>query len=186
VYAWELEETQTRLRVLRHAEWEDAALAVLAFGLALAASQLFRTLALPLTMGALAASYLALRAFWRHWELVDRLLLDRDAYQIREVRRRAERAATFENRRLLATSIRSLLKDPDCAVPARVRAGAEGLEALAAELDDADLSLDPACAVACERLLMDGGASPLLNPALPADDAGARLRQIRAGFERRN
>ena len=185
MYAWELEETQTRLRVLRQAEWDDAALAALAFGSALAASELLPAFAFPLTVGALAAAFLALRAFWRHWELVDRLLLERDAYQIREVRRRAERSAAMVNRQLLATSIRSLLKEPGYASPERVRAAADELQALAAELDDPELSLDPACAVACDRLLMDG-TSPLFNPALPADDTGARLRQIRAGFERRH
>jgi hypothetical protein len=34
-------------------------------------------------------------------------------------------------------------------------------------------------------LLTDGGLSPLFNPALPADDTRASLRQIRAGFDQR-
>jgi hypothetical protein len=186
VYAWELAQTQTRLRVLRQAEWEDAVLAALAFLLALAASEVLPAFAFPLTVAAVAAAFLAVHAFWRHWELVDRLLLDRDAYQIREVRRRAERSATMANRQLLATSIRSLLKEPGYASPARVRAAAEDLQMLAAELDDPGLSLDPACAVACDRFVIDGGASPLYNPALPADDTAVRVRQIRAGFEPRH
>jgi hypothetical protein len=168
---------------LRHEEREDAALAALTFVLALGASQFVPELAVPLVIGALAVTYLALRAFWRHWELVDRLLLDRDAYQIREVRTRAERSATLENRHRLAMSIRSMLEEPGCASP-RVRSATGDLQALARELDDAELSLDPACAVACERLLTDGSASPLYNPALPAHDTDARVRQIRAGFER--
>ena len=151
--------------------------------MALGATQLFPTLALPLTVGALAVAYLALRAFWRHWELIDLLLLDRDAYQIRDVRLRAERSATMDNRHMLARSIRSMLEEPGYASAARVSAAAAQLEALMRELDDAELSLDPACAVACERLVTDSGVSPLLNPALSADDTGGRVRQIRAGFE---
>jgi hypothetical protein len=62
-------------------------------------------------------------------------------------------------------------------------AAAEELEALALELDDEALTLDPACAVVCMRLLADGAESPLLNPGLPAEDVRSRLRQIRAGFD---
>lgn len=185
MYAWELEQTQAELRGLRHAEWEDTALAALAFGLALGASELVPGLAVPLAAGALAIAYLALRAFWRHWELVDRLLLDREAYQIREVRERAERSATMESRHRLAQSARSLLERSEYASRARVDGAADELRALARELDDRGLSLDPASAVACERFLCDCSASPLFNPALPADDAGAWVRRIRAGFEER-
>src|SRR5437762_8370596 len=95
----------------------------------------------PLTVGALAVAYLALRAFWRHWELIDLLLLDRDAYQIRDVRLRAERSATMDNRHMLARSIRSMLEEPGYASAARVSAAAAELEALMRELDDAELSL---------------------------------------------
>jgi hypothetical protein len=62
---------------------------------------------------------------------------------------------------------------------------AEELEALASELEDDELALDPACAVACMRLLSDLSASPLLNPALPPEELRSRVRQIRSGFEAR-
>ena len=60
---------------------------------------------------------------------------------------------------------------------------AEELEALACELEDEELALDPACAVACMRLLSDVSESPLLNPALPPELLRSRVRQIRSGFE---
>jgi hypothetical protein len=185
MYVWEIDETAIQLRGLQREERANMALAFLTFAFALGATQLFPTLAFPLTMGALAVAYLALRAFWRHWELIDRLLLDRDAYQIREVRLRAERSATMDNRHMLARSIRSMLKVPRYASAARVSAASAELEALMRELDDAELTLDPASAVACERLLTDGGVSPLLNPTLPADDTDTPVRQICAGFEQR-
>jgi hypothetical protein len=51
------------------------------------------------------------------------------------------------------------------------------LEVLAAELDDTGLELDPACAVACARLLDD-------EESLLRDGASmrARVEGIRAGF----
>jgi hypothetical protein len=64
-----------------------------ALGLALAASQTLSELVLPLLVAFIGAVLLALRVFWRRWELLDRLLLDRDAYAIPEVRARAGRMA---------------------------------------------------------------------------------------------
>lgn len=185
MYAWEVDRATIELHGLRQEEWVNAALAALAFGLALGASELAPGVALPLLVGGLTATFLAVRAFWRRWDLLDRLALDRDAYRIPEVRLRADRSATMENRHVLAGSIRRLLEPPGYPRAARVRANAEGLEALARELEDPTLSLEPACAVACTQLLIEATVSPLFNEALPADDAGARVRQIRAGFERR-
>lgn len=185
MYAWQIDRAASELRELRHEEVLDAALAGLTFGLAITASELARSFAVPLLVGALTSIFLAGRAFWRHWDLLDRLLLERDAYRINEVRRRAERSARMTNRQLLAASITRLLAHPYCACSARVLAEAEELEALSRELDDPELILDPICAVACERLLREG-PSPLFDEALPAGDTGVRIRQIRAGFERRH
>ncbi len=185
MYAWQIDRAANELRGLRHEEVLDSALAALTFGLALAASELARSFAVPLLVGALTSIFLAARAFWRRWDLLDRLLLERDAYRITEVRRRADRSASMANRQLLAESITRLLGFPYSACGARVLAEAEGLEALVRELDDPGLVLDPVCAVACERLLREVVSSPLYNEALPADDTGVRIRQIRAGFDRR-
>jgi len=124
------------------------------------------------------------RAFWRRWDLVDRLLLERDAYSIDEVRTRAEHVAELENRRSLASSIRwrlanaSAFAEPD----GRLLQVVPELAALAEELDDETLELDPMRAVECERLLTDGTTSPLVNPARPVDDVFSWVRRIRAGF----
>lgn len=56
------------------------------------------------------------------------------------------------------------------------------LAELAEELVDPLLDLDPACAVACSRLLTDPDRSPLVNASLPAEDVGSRLVRIRSGF----
>jgi hypothetical protein len=181
VYAWEIDRAAVELHELRQEEWLDVGLAALTFGLALAASGFAPSLAVPLLVGGLTSSVLAVRAFWRRWDLLDRLALDRETYRIPEVHLRAARAATMESRRLLAERIRHVLDPPGYPCAARVSAEADALAALARELDDATLSLDPACAVACRQLLVEA-ESPLFNEALPAGDVGVRVRQIRSGF----
>ena len=58
----------------------------------------------------------------------------------------------------------------------------EELEALAWELDDDNLALDPVCAVACTRLLSDLSESRLRDPALWREDLRSRVWQVRSGF----
>ena len=90
----------------------------------------------------------------------------------------------MERRQRHAASLRNTLERPGLLYEARLLAAAE-LEALASELDDEELELDPACAVACMRLLSDVVTSPLLNSALPPQDLRSRVVQIRSGFTAR-
>jgi hypothetical protein len=181
-----IEEAEDRLRDLRWEEWSDLALAALVMGLALGASVVHSPFAGPLFVGALAVGFLATRAFFRRWDFFNGLLLDGDAYSIPEVRGRAERIASMESRRTLAASARNRLEQaPGFSLAARVAAVAEELAALASELDDDELGLDPQCAVRCFELLTNCTDSPLLNELLPAEDVQVRIRQIRAGFGER-
>ena len=164
---------------LRREEWEDGAVAAAAFVLAVAAASLFPALALPFLFGGLVLAWRAVLAGWRRWDLVDRLLAERDAYAIPEVRARAEQEATMANRRSLSRAIRARLEPAE---NPRIAANAVPLAALAEELADPQLELDPACAAACSRLLTDEVTSPLLNSALPADEVRSRLVRIRSGF----
>lgn len=182
MYARAVDEAATRLRHLRHEGWEDLGLAALALGLAVAATQVRQSLVLPLLAGGLVAWTLGIRALWRRWDLVDRLADERDAYVIPEVRDYALREATMERRRGLAAYIRLVLKESAIAPERPVMAAAEELEALASELEDEELVLEPACAVACVRLLSDVAASPLFDPALPPEVLRSRVTQIRSGF----
>ena len=184
--ARDVEHAAMELRALRREGWERGGLVVFVFGLAVAASEAHPPLAVPLLVGALTAVTLAVRAFWRRWDLLDRLVLDRDAYAIPEVRALAEHAATTANRRWLASSIRKLLAEPWRDSVPGILAAAEDLEALAEELENDGLVLDPACAVACTRLLGgDGSASLLTEPGRPPEDVLACVRRIRAGFHPR-
>jgi len=182
MYARAVDDASARLRELRREEWEELTVGALALGLAIAATQVRPELALPLFFGGLAVGALGVRALWRQWDLVERLSGERDAYVIPEVLAYASREATMERRHGFAALIRSRLNQPGLALDGRVSAAAEELEALASELDDGELALDPACAVVCMRLLSDPAESPLLNQALPPEELRSRVRQIRSGF----
>ena len=125
---------------------------------------------------------LGLRALFRHWDLVERLSGERDAYVIPDVLAYASREADIERRQTFAALIRSQLPQPELVSRAQVTENAEELGALARDLDDRGLTLDPAAAVACMRLLTGIGGSPLFDPALPPEDLRSRVCQIRSGF----
>jgi len=182
MYARAVEDACTRLRELRQEEWQDLALAALALGFALAATQVRPAFAMPLFLGGAVVGAVGVRALWRRWDLLERLAADRDAHVISEVRAYASREATMERRRSFAASIRSRRAQPGPAFEARIRSVAEELEALVSELEDGELAFDPACAVACARLVSDPAESPLLNPALPPEELRSRVHQIRSGF----
>jgi hypothetical protein len=182
MYARAVDDAGAQLRELGHRGWESLGAGVLAFALALAATQLHRPLAVPLFVGGLAVLLAGVRAVWRHWDLLDRLTEERDAYVIPEVRARASREATMERRRAFATDLRDTLGHPAGYTP---RADvAEEIAALAAELEDPGRALDPACAVACMRLSSDP-ASPLFDPDALHADILCRVARIRAGFSPR-
>jgi hypothetical protein len=125
---------------------------------------------------------LGIRALWRHWDLLDRLADERDAFVIPEVRTFASRDATLERRHTFAALIHGHLKPP---LDPRLVAVADELDALASELENGELELDPARAIACLRLLSDPGESPLLDVSVPAEELSSRVRQIRSGFQPR-
>jgi hypothetical protein len=176
-------EARRELRDLRVEERADLGLAAIAIGLALVATQVAATLALPLFLGGLVIAVLGGRACFRRWDLSERLLLDPDAYEIAEIRDRAAQFATLQERRRLAWSIRGLLAEEGTFRASRVEAVAEELAQLAEELDDEHLVLEPICAAHCRLLLTDSAESPLLNPDVPPDGLRIALTRIRAGFD---
>lgn len=181
MYASAVDEAARRLRDLRQDEWLDLGLGVLAFGLAVSATELYPPLALPLFVGGVAASCLGVRALWLRWDLVDRLASERDAHAIAEVRAYASREASPKRRRAYAAGIRARLADPVFAAGPGHAAVTE-LEALAGELEDAALALDPVYAVACARLVGDPAQSRLLRPDPGGQELRSRVRQVRSGF----
>jgi hypothetical protein len=176
-----VEEAGRRLRELKREEYEDAAVALAAFGLTLGAAEFWPELVVPLLVGALFLSGKTYVVLWRRWDLLERLAGERDAYEIPEVRARAEQQASMHNRQTLSRAIRTRL---ELGENPRITVAADDLAALADELADEELDLDPACAVACSRLLTDDATSPLINLHLPAEDVRSRVRQIRRGFQR--
>ena len=84
----------------------------------------------------------------------------------------------MERRRTFASFLRSRLLTGD----ERITAVAQDLEALASELEDDALALDPVAAVACMRLLSEPD-SPLLARSAPTDELRSRVLQVRSGFK---
>ena len=185
MYARAVDDAATRLRELRQEEWGDLALGGLALALALAATQVRPSLALPLFIGGVVVGAFGVRALYRRWDLVERLLSERDAYVIPEVLGHATRMATSDSRRRLAASIRTTLTQPGILIESRVDAAADELEALASELGDDTLELDPVCAAACLRLVSDYSESPLLNHSASAGELRTAVLRIRSGFTAR-
>jgi hypothetical protein len=185
MYARAVDEAGARLQALRHEEWLDFALGAFTLGLAMAATEFIPQLAVPLLVGGLTTAVLGMRALWRHWDLVDRLAGERDAYTIAEVFAYASREATMDRRRTSAAIIRNYLQPSVGGAPALRDGAAFELEALAGELEDDDLELDPACAVACLRLVTEHTQSPLLNSAMPRESLRSSAHRIRTGFTAR-
>jgi hypothetical protein len=186
MYARAVDDAAARLRELCHEQWEQCGLAALALGLAVTASQVLPPLAVPLLLGGLALGALGMRAFWRHWDLLDRLAGERDAHGIPAVAAYASREATLERRRSAAATIRRRLTERELGCDVPFTAVAKELEALAAELDDGELAFEPAAAVACTRLLSDPSGGDLLDPASRPDELRSRVRQIRSGLRPRD
>jgi hypothetical protein len=180
MYARAVEEGAAKLRALRHEEWEDLGLGAVAVALAIAATQVWPELAVPLFVGGVVVGVKGVRAGWRRWDLVDRLADYVDAYVIPEVLAYASQHASMERRRTFAGFVRSRLLAGD----PRLAAVAGDLEALAIDLDDDSLALDPVAAVATMRLLSEP-ESPLLDRAAPTDELRSRVLQIRSGFKPR-
>ena len=180
-----VEAAATHLRELRHEEWGDFGLAALALAFAVGATAVQPSLAVPSFVGGIFLCGRGIRALWRRWDLTDRLVGERDAYVIPEVRARALRAATSERRQTCAAVLRAMSSEPPPLLAARVEAAAADLAALVERLDDEQLELEPVCAVQCMRLLSDPNGSPLLDPAVPPEELRSRIRQICAGFRPR-
>ena len=107
---------------------------------------------------------LGVRALWRRWDLVEWLVGERDAYAIPEV----YVFATREDDSRKAAHVRHVDPEPTGGAAARVRGAylcvVSELDALASELDEADIELDPLARLPA-RLLSDL-ESPLLDPAV--------------------
>jgi hypothetical protein len=182
MYARALQEAEAHLVEVRHDELHRLGLSGLALGASVTATVVCPPLVVPLFLGGLTIGALGIGSLWRHWDLVDRLADDRDAYRIPEVRAYAARDARMDRRLGYAAHVRSWIERSSLSADVRIAEFAEELEELASALEDRDLELDPASAIACRRLVSDPTASPLLNNELPREDIESSITRIRSGF----
>ena len=186
MYARAVDQADARLRELRQEQRGELTLAGAALAASVVATEVLPGLAGPVFIGGLFVGMLGVRAMWRRWDLIERLSGERDALVIPEVRAFASREATMERRHSFAVLVRSMLREASRANDARLDAVADELEALASELENEDLTFEPASGVACLRLLSDVPGSPLLNRRFPTEDLRSRVMQIRSGFTPRS
>jgi hypothetical protein len=179
MYARAVDEAAARIRELHREQSEELGVALAALLLAVAATQVQPAFALPLLLGGLVGGARGVRAVWRRWDLVDRLAGSRDAYVLTEVHTYAKRQTTMSKRRAFAAVIREALEE--AAPSSHVVAATDELEALASDLEDESLALDPASAVACMRLVEEAEGSPLLDHAASQNDLRSCIVRIRAG-----
>jgi hypothetical protein len=180
--AREVERLGRQLRTLQEQAIGRLALAALAFGGALTATQLRRDLAIPLFLGGLVLAMLGCRDFVRRECMLEEAAPDRDAFALPPVRRHAARLATMERRRDDAASIRRLLRNPELPLADRIEPNRQDFERLAEELERDDLSFDPACAVLLDHLLLRPDVSPLFAAGRGPVDVHSSLVQIEAGL----
>ena len=179
MYARAVDDARSRLLRLHREEQQQIAVAAVALAASLIATTLYQPLVVPLFAGGLAVGALGVRALWRHWDLVDRLADDRDAYGIPEVRAYAAREAQMDRRLLHAAQLRAWMREPTSARLAEV---ADDLDRLACALEDPERELDPASAMACRRLVSDASVSPLLDTTRAPDELRAVIERILGGF----
>ena len=182
MYARAVDNAGLRLRELRRQEWSDLAFGAAAMASAIVATEVQPGFAVPLFLGGLVVVARGLIVAWRRWEIVDDLAAEPDAYVIEEIRTHALREATMERRRVFAAYIRRVVRVEGAD---RLGTAVPELQALAAELEDDRFLLEPACGVACARLVSDPYRSPLLDRSSTQEDVRSYVRHIREGFARR-
>ena len=140
---------------------------------------------LPLAAGTVLGLAVAGVNFVAYREAVARMALDPSAYVIPEVSRYGlgSRPRRTGPPGQLAARHPARVDDARKLVPGRSRqASRPQLEGLAADLARPHVSIRPASAVACRRLLTCGAESPLYNPRIPSNELSAVLLRIRHGI----
>ncbi len=176
---------QARVRVARMA-FDARWCAIAALILAVAGGELAGVGAAMLAGCLMAAAGLALGALVRTTQrrgLVERLALDQGAYAIDAVMRCGLRAASPQQRRMLAARLEQITTNAAemPLVAERVVAYEREIRELTRCLLAPGARLSGPAAVTCRRLLTRCAESALYNRRIPAEDLGAALRRISAG-----
>ncbi len=139
--------------------------------------------AAALAAGALVLALCAATVRAHRNELIRRLAVHRDAYELPSVAAYGAKISSAENVALLAKWLREIVDscgDPQTWVPsARVGACRVEITALADELASPYSLLSPDGAAECQRLLTRMVESPLYNTELPEEDLRAAIFRIR-------
>lgn len=179
--AHEIDRAAKRLGELRSQMLEDAVLAVACFGLALAATWYRPSLAVPLTIGAMAMTVLACRAFVRRSFLVEDIAADRDADRIPAVHDFCLRAASIQHRRETARILRGAVVGSTGRTAERMELAGPDLVVLIAALENEGIEWDPQTVVALDQWIADPEGS-FRDVSIPAVEMRSRVRSVLAGL----
>ena len=171
MYARSVDEAAARLCELRQEECGDLALAAVSLGLAFAATQIRPAFAMPFLLGGVVVGVRGTIALCRRWDLVEHLAGEQEAHVIPEVLACAAREATVERRHMYAARIRTALTETELPYRERVMVAAEELEALAAELEDDELTLGPCLGRDVQAIADRPRREPTLQPGAAAGGA---------------
>jgi hypothetical protein len=184
--AREFEARLSALAQRRRRARSAALLAVVCAVLGAVTSLFMVAMEVSLAVGSTVGVVVAIANFAAYRETIAVLALDPSAYVIPEVSRYGGRFATATERARLAKSLEGVVREstlPESWFLAdRARCHAQQLESLATELACPHVSIRPASAVACRRLLTCGAESPLYNPKIPSNELDAVLMRIRLGI----
>jgi hypothetical protein len=184
--ARELQEASGDLRHSRRLATQAALLAAVTATGVVVAALAAPALVIPLAAGTGLELAVVCAARYTHRERVARLALEPAAYLLPEVERYGRRQVEPGQRARLSAWIREIVAE--ASVPGnlyladRVARFAHELEALARDLVQPGVHVQPASVVACRRLLTHTVESPLYNPRLSSDELKLALRRIRAGI----
>ncbi len=176
---------------IREARFGSAAAAVLGVALVVVGNRPFGGAVLA---GSVTGALIMLYARSDRVALIARLVHQRSAYGIDEVRVAAERRVTMEARVVLARSVVRLVLEADGWEPAspsattcysRVREHRAAFIAIAFHLSRSESTVHPSCAALLGRLLTEFVVSPIHNELLPAGQVQIALGRIQAGIRER-
>lgn len=184
-----LEAAASELHVLRQIQVQRALAASVVAVLAALVAAVDVRLSVALAAGALAEGVLALVARSNRRDVLFRLASHPRAYVLPEVARLGASLTTPRRRSALARMIVGVLRDTGGKhspyLIDRVAARAPVLVAVAASLADERMVVEPAAMACLQRLLVDGAASPLLNPSLPSIEVDAVVAFVLSGIRPR-
>lgn len=184
-----LEAAAAELHSLQRLTMQRASVAIAAAALVVPLAGLNMRLAFAVGVGSAAEGILAVVVKGRRHDLLLDLASKPTAYELADVRRFGVRLASLKQRRAMARAMGALLRDPgwphSLYAVDRVAAVAPRLAAVEEALSDSTIEIEPVAMATLLQLLTNGETSPLLNPAVAAEELERIVAAVLSGIRPR-